>query len=170
MLDKEEQLRQITNGSLDPAELEGLVGISYVIDRAVASHPGANNIILKLLSASPDIQTRRHVIKNPNVGQTIILSLASEFPHDFFTHPMLPFMLLEDPEVLRNLKPGALQAFLGSDDCSQALVMFATRNGSQGEQMAVLRRADVQLDIVELLTKSQFPRVAESAFNKCLEM
>lgn len=170
MVNEDEKLQRINNEMLDPLELRELVGISYKMDRAVASHSCANISILKLLSASPDIQTRRNVVKNPNINCDILLSLASEFPHDFFTHPILPFLLLEDPEILHNLKAGVLQAFLASGECSQTLVMYAAKSGSQGEQMAVLKRDCIKPDVLELLTKSQFPRVSEAAFNKCLEI
>lgn len=120
-----------------PEELLQLVGASDKVDRLLAKHPVASSGLLDRLSHSSDKTTRRHVVVNANASKEVLLRLAPQFPGDFFKNPSFDWLLLEDPDLLKNLGRGVLKNILKRTECPESFLRWAADKGSDQEKLAV---------------------------------
>lgn len=120
-----------------PEQLLYLVGASDKVDRLLAKHPVASSGLLDRLSHSSDKTTRRHVVVNANASKEVLLRLAPQFPGDFFKNPSFDWLLLEDPDLLKNLGRGVLKNILKRTECPESFLRWAADKGSDQEKLAV---------------------------------
>jgi hypothetical protein len=120
-----------------PEQLLQLVGASDKVDRLLAKHPVASSGLLDRLSHSSDKTTRRHVVVNANASKEVLLRLAPQFPGDFFKNPSFDWLLLEDPDLLKNLGRGVLKNILKRTECPESFLRWAADKGSDQEKLAV---------------------------------
>jgi hypothetical protein len=87
------------------------------VQRAVAKNSRTPPLALERLSRSSDRAVRRSVALNPNTPKNVLLSLATQFPGDFFKNPAFDWLLLEDPDLVINLGQGVMKNILKRPDC-----------------------------------------------------
>jgi hypothetical protein len=150
--------------------MHSLVGLHYATDRKIASHPGSLPESLEALSESSDEETIRAVAGNPATPPGALIRVASLAPLDFFQNPVLDLLILEDPSFLSKLKPGALRAFLKTDDCPLSWLQWAAHYGTKGDQLEVLKREDLPLEMLKGIANGPHPKTAERAINRLLEL
>ena len=159
----------VANENADSSALKQCVGLSYATDRLIAKHSNATQDVLERLSESSDYETRKNVICNAGTQADLLIALAPEFPMDFFSHPLLDLMILEDPQLLQKLKPGVLKAFLKADDCPNAFIQWASRHGTKGDQLEILKRDDLTVAVLKSIANGAHPKPSERAIDHLLE-
>ncbi len=162
-------LEKLAQGDIRIEDLEAHRGQTYDIDRLIAACPVATPGLLANLAKSLDKETRRLVICNPGTTVDILMSLAKEFPQEFFAHPMLDLMILEDPWLLKGLQPGVLKAFLMKPDCPAAFLTWACLHGTKGDQLEVLKRSDLPVKWLKAIARGPHPKAAERAIGRLIE-
>jgi hypothetical protein len=83
------------------------------------------NVDLRRLSSSTDEPTKHHVALNPNTPSEILLKLAPEFPRAFYKNPAFDWLLLENPDLLFEMKQGVLKHILSLRDCPKSFLQWA---------------------------------------------
>ena len=78
----------------------------------VASNPAANAQLLRALAEGDGTQTRAAVTSHPNAPLDLLLQLAGEFPAAFCANPVLPLLLLEQPDLPARMGADALRSLL----------------------------------------------------------
>lgn len=168
--DRDQLAEKISAGDIDTSELAQYVGQCYVLDRAIAAFTGVPPKILLTLSKSLDSITRQNVIRNEATPADVLISLAAEFPREFFNHPLLGLLILEDPRLLHKLEPGVLKSFLNSPECPESFLLWACRHGYKTDQMEILKRSDLKVEWLQLIARGAHPKPAERAMDHLVEM
>lgn len=146
------------------------IGQSYEIDRAVALSPLASADVLEKLAQSNDKEIRRNIVCNIATPAHTLMLLAQEFPSEFFVHPLLDLMILEDPQLLTRLKPGVLKSFLSDPGCPESFVSWACLHGYKTDQLEILKRSDLSALQLRQIARGPHPKAAERATNRLIEM
>jgi len=69
----------------------------------VAANPGTPAEMLTAFSESSDPAVRRAVARNPNTPLSVLGYLAGEFPQEFLRNPIIPFLHMTQPDMLKKL-------------------------------------------------------------------
>lgn len=133
------------------------------IQRAAAADTQTGSDELEHLATSQDRRTRRAVASNVATPAHTLLTLAREFPHEFFCNPAFDLMLLEDPARVHELPLTALKAILRRDDSPPEWLNWVAHRGAGALQMALLARADVPVALLRLIAEGPNVRAAETA-------
>jgi len=133
------------------------------IQRTTAADTQTPGSELEQLAISQDRRTRRAVASNVATPAHTLLTLAREFPHEFFCNPAFDLMLLEDPARVHELPVTALKAILRRDDCPPEWLKWVAHRGAGALQMALLARADVPVELLRLIAEGPNVRAAEKA-------
>jgi hypothetical protein len=133
------------------------------------------------LSKSNDEATRKFVTLNPSTPSKTLFKLAPEFPRAFYKNPAFDWLLLEQPDLLFEMRNGVLKHILTLSDCPQSFLEWAARNGSDSEKLTVARRDKVSPEILQIIADTADGRVAavvvalhpdssaEALMNVCLQ-
>jgi hypothetical protein len=78
----------------------------------VATNPAANAPLLRALADSNDATTRAAIAAHPNAPLDLLLHLGGEFPAAFCANPVLPLLLLEQPDLPARMEPDTLRRLL----------------------------------------------------------
>ena len=133
------------------------------IQRAAAADTQTCSSEIERLATSQDRRTRRAVASNVATPAHTLLTLAREFPHEFFCNPAFDLMLLEDPARVHELPITALKAILRRDDCPPEWLKWVACRGAGALQVALLARADVSVELLRLIAEGPNVRAAETA-------
>ena len=85
---------------------------------------------LERLAKSVDRRTRRAIASNVATPAHTLVTLAREFPHEFFCNSAFDLMLLEDPACVHELPVAALKAILRRDDCPPEWLKWVAYRGA----------------------------------------
>lgn len=166
----EQFLDRLARADVSVEELEKHIGRTYVVDRAIAACPISTQQLLLNLAQSIDRDTRQNVVCNARTPADVLISLAAEFPAEFFAHPLLDLMILEDPQILTRLEPGILNSFLGDPGCPNSFIRWACRYGYRADQLTILRRTDLSVDRLRIIARGPHAKPAEQAMDRLVEM
>lgn len=112
----QDQYQEAADLNTLPERLRLLVKESTELARIVAKNPNADWELLRELAVSDDEIIRLGVIQNPNTPIDVLLSLAQEFPKEFILNPVFPFLLLENPDLAREISLSALLKLLECEE------------------------------------------------------
>jgi hypothetical protein len=132
-------------------KIDTLVGLFPEFDREIAKRSDLDDVDLIRLSESTDLPTKKNVSLNPNSPSEILLKLAPEFPRAFYKNPAFDWLILENPDLLFEMKQGVLKHILSLGDCPKSFLQWAARNGSDSEKLAVVRRVKVDSELLEII-------------------
>jgi hypothetical protein len=163
-------LGRLEAADIDARTLRRLSGMYESADRLIAAHPAADPETLEQLSNSQDKATVCAVARNPSSPPGLLISIAPKAPLDFFRNPALDLLILEDPTFLSKLRPGVLRAFLRMDECPQSWLRWAANYGTKGDQLEIVKRSDVPVDILKAVASGPHSMAAERAKNSLLGM
>jgi len=163
-------LEKLAQCDVQIEEIEQHMGRSYPVDRAIAACPIVTSELLVILAESRDSVTRRNVICNAAIPTETLISLAKEFPSEFFSHPLLNLLILEDPQLLTRLEPGVLKSFLNNPECPDSFVQWACQHGCKTDQLEILKRPDLSVSQLRIIARSAHPKPAERAIDRLIEM
>ena len=148
--------------------IDTLLGLFPAFDREIAQRSDLDDVDLRRLSSSTDETTKHHLALNPNTPSEILLKLAPEFPRAFYKNPAFDWLLLENPDLLFEMKQGVLKHILSLRDCPKSFLQWAARNGSDSEKLVVVRRVDVADELLEIIATGKFCKAATIAIAKNL--
>jgi hypothetical protein len=148
--------------------IDTLLGLFPDFDREIAQRSDLDDVDLRRLSSSPDENTRQHVALNPDTPSEILLKLAPDFPRAFYKNPAFDWLLLENPDLLFEMKQGVLKHILGLRDCPKSFLQWAARNGSDSEKLAVVRRLEVENELLENIAAGESCKAATIAIARNL--
>ena len=149
-------------------KIDTLLGLFPEFDREIAQRSDLDDVDLIRLSSSTDEPTKHHVALNPNTPSEILLKLAPEFPRAFYKNPAFDWLLLENPDLLFEMKQGVLRHILSLRDCPKSFLQWAARNGSDSEKLAVVRRLKVEDELLEMIVASEPCKAATIAIARNL--
>lgn len=158
----------VGNPESTPESLESVAGLSAKIDRQIALHQNANAGLLSYLALSKDRVTRRNVVLNPQTPEKVLLKLAPSFPGAFFLNPAFDWLLLENPNLLKDLKQGVLSNILKRPDCPESFLRWAAEHGDKSEQLSVAKRLSTTLDLLKIIAAGPHVKAAEVAAGRLL--
>jgi hypothetical protein len=144
-------------------QIDGLLGLYPEVDREIAQMQNLTEDELTHLSKSKDEATRKFVTLNPSTPSKTLLKLAPEFPRAFYKNPAFDWLLLEQPDLLFEMRNGVLKHILTLSDCPQSFLEWAARNGSNSEKLTVARREKISPEILEIIADTADGRVAAVA-------
>lgn len=149
-------------------KVDTLLGLFPEFDREIARRNDLDGADLVRLSSSTDEATKHHVALNPNTPSEVLLKLAPEFPRAFYKNPAFDWLILENPDLLFEMKQGVLKHILGLRDCPKSFLQWAARNGSDSEKLVVVRRQDVEDELLEIVSAGRSCKASTIAIAKNL--
>jgi hypothetical protein len=103
--------REAANPQTAPERLQELAQLPLLAP-IVALNPAATAPLLRTLAGSDDTTIRAAVAAHPNAPLDLLLNLAGEFPAAFCTNPVLPLLLLEQPDLPARIESETLRRLL----------------------------------------------------------
>ncbi|KAF3888683.1 MULTISPECIES: HEAT repeat domain-containing protein [Nostocales] len=146
--------------------LEELARSSTELCRIVATNPSAAPELLRELGYSADEITRRSITSNPNTPVEDLLELGTEFPEEFLNNPILPLVVLENPNFLADISQESLLILLKHDAVPSWFLEWVTNLDSEEYEevfLALLVKPDVPQNALSKLTRSQNLVIAQAA-------
>ena len=132
-------------------QIDTLLGVFPEFDREIAQRKDLDGSDLVRLSSSTDGPTKHYVALNPNTPSEILIMLAPEFPRAFYKNPAFDWLLVENPDLLFKMKQGVLKHILTLRDCPTSILQWAARSGDDSEKLAVVRRTDVSIELLQIV-------------------
>jgi hypothetical protein len=132
-------------------QIDTLLGVFPEFDREIAQRKDLDGSDLVRLSSSTDGPTKHYVALNPNTPSEILIMLAPEFPRAFYKNPAFDWLLVENPDLLFKMKHGVLKHILTLHDCPASFLQWAARSGDDSEKLAVVRRIDVSIELLQIV-------------------
>ena len=163
-----EMAKVLENLDIESSILERLAFQSFKINRIIALHPKASPDLLARLAKSPDKLTRRNVALNPQTSKEVLLDLAPTFAGEFFENPAFDLLLMEEPNLLFKLPVGVLKNILKRVDCPDSLLNWAVKCGDKSHQLAVVNRADISKERLQIIADGPNVKAAEIAAGRLI--
>ena len=144
-------------------QIDCLLGKYPEVEREIAQMQDVTEEELVRLAKSTDEATRKFVTLNPSTPSQTLFELAPEFPRAFYKNPAFDWLLLEQPDLLFEMRNGVLKHILTLADCPNSFLEWAARNGSDSEKLTVARRDKISNEILAMIATSAEGRVAAVA-------
>jgi hypothetical protein len=144
-------------------QIDCLLGKYPEVDREIAQMQDLKEGELVHLATSTDEVTRKFVTLNPSTPSQTLFDLAPEFPRAFYKNPAFDWLLLEQPDLLFQMRNGVLKHILKLADCPNSFLEWAARNGSESEKLTVARRDKISNEILATIADNSKGRVAAVA-------
>jgi hypothetical protein len=144
-------------------QIDCLLGKYPEVDREIAQMQDLKEEELVHLATSTDEVTRKFVTLNPSTPSQTLFDLAPEFPRAFYKNPAFDWLLLEQPDLLFQMRNGVLKHILKLADCPNSFLEWAARNGSESEKLTVARRDKISNEILAIIADNSKGRVAAVA-------
>ena len=144
-------------------QIDCLLGKYPEVERELAQMQDVTEEELVRLARSTDEATRKFVTLNPSTPSQTLFDLAPEFPRAFYKNPAFDWLLLEQPDLLFEMRNGVLKHILTLADCPNSFLEWAARNGSDSEKLTVARRDKISNEILAMIATSAEGRVAAVA-------
>ena len=144
-------------------QIDCLLGKYPELEREIAQMQDVTEEELVRLAKSTDEATRKFVTLNPSTPSETLFDLAPEFPRAFYKNPAFDWLLLEQPDLIFEMRNGVLKHILTLADCPSSFLEWAARNGSDSEKLNVARRDKISNQILALIATSAEGRVAAVA-------
>jgi hypothetical protein len=144
-------------------QIDCLLGKYPEVEREIAQMQDVTEDELVRLSKSTDEATRKFVTLNPSTPSQTLFDLAPEFPRAFYKNPAFDWLLLEQPDLLFEMRNGVLKHILTLADCPNSFLEWAARNGSDSEKLTVARRDKISNEILAMISTNAEGRVAAVA-------
>jgi len=144
-------------------QIDCLLGKYPEVEREIAQMQDLKEEELVHLAKSTDEATRKYVTLNPSTPSETLFDLAPEFPRAFYKNPAFDWLLLEQPDLLFQMRNGVLKHILTLSDCPNSFLEWAARNGSDSEKLTVARRDKISNEILAIIASHAKGRVAAVA-------
>jgi hypothetical protein len=155
---------EASSSETTPERFIELSALSDELALLVAQNPCAPSTLLTTLLAYKKDNIRHAVVQNPNTPVVKLLLFAEKYPRAFQENPLLPLLLLEDPNFFKRMNNAVLLALMGEALPYQPLAEYAATHAHRGiRQLAAEKVTNPEL-AKNLLTDSERD-VANSAMS-----
>jgi hypothetical protein len=110
---------------------------------------------LALLAHHEDSIVREAVAQNPNTPLQVLYSLAEYYPQDFLQNPLLPLLLLENPNLWESFPEKTSLVLLKLDNLSKDALLSFSRHSSKEVRYEVSDHTQVSSEALSLLSRDK---------------
>lgn len=126
---------------------------------AVAANPAAPAPVLETLSRSWNSAAWQAIVTNPNATPPLLLRLGPQYPAEFFANPILPLLLIEQPDLLFRYDAAALDPLVRSPAAAAGFLAILTHH----PDAALATEARLHVNLAGPLEGSDWRQAAEDA-------
>ncbi len=147
------------------SRLQELAEHRIVLARLVVRNESAMPDLLEQLSYHNDTIVRKWVCAHANTPPEALARLGGQFPQQLLDNPALDFMILENPNLLRELPQAAKTSMLKRQTCPASFIelMAQDMGGQEGMQMAIAMNPNTPAHVIQKLKKSYYTKVEDAA-------
>lgn len=127
--------RQAVDPQTAPERLRELAQLPQIAP-LVATNPAATAPLLRTLADGTDATIRAAVAAHPNAPLDLLLRLAGEFPAAFCANPVLPLLLLEQPDLPARMGADTLRRLLCYAGVPQSILRWIVAHAAPSEAEA----------------------------------
>ncbi len=138
---------------------------STALARLVARNESAMSELLEGLSHHSDTTVRKWVCAHANTPPEVLGKLGGQFPQQLLDNPALDFMILENPNLLRELPQAAKTSMLKRQTCPASFIelMAQDMESQEGMQLAIAMNPSTPAHVIQELKKSSYNKVKDAA-------
>jgi hypothetical protein len=152
-----EAANKLTNSD----RLTELATDSNELARQVALNPSTLPELLQKLANSSDATSRLHVAANPNTPTKVLLNLGSEFPEALLDNPIFPLLLLENPNLVKEIPLTTLLSLLKCETVPVSFLEQAANKSDWQVRLAVAANPQTPKAALAKLGQSSDAQIAE---------
>jgi hypothetical protein len=139
--------------------------ISLFFKRREAASLKTSAARLTELSKSSEEEVRFEVAHNPNAPIEVLFDLGKEFPSRVLLNPIIPLLLLEDPNFFMTAPQQTLLAFLGAHEVTQDVIDAVVNHTNKQTRVFFARHQKTPEHILLRLAKDAEPEVREGVLS-----
>lgn len=155
--------QQAVNENTPSERLIEIARISTELARLVALNLNAPISLLRELSNSQDVATRKNVTANPQTPIDLLLCLGSEFPEQLLNNPSFSLLLLDHPNFADQIPLATLRRIVQYKTAPFCLIERAVNQLDEEVLLALAENPGITKEVLENLVKSRYSSVAEAA-------
>lgn len=103
-------VKEVTSDDVSFERLKELSQKNLDLARLIAGNPASPTELLEIMARRRDSVILSNVTANPNTPTQILCHLGKKFPVQFLKNPILPLLLLENPNFFRQIPPNTLSS------------------------------------------------------------
>jgi hypothetical protein len=110
LLDFDSLVKEVTSGEATFERLKELSQKNLDLARVLAANPASPPELLEIMARRRDNMIVANVTANPNTPTQVLCQLGKKFPVEFLKNPILPLLLLENPNFFQQIPPNTLSS------------------------------------------------------------
>lgn len=155
----EENTQHLKEEASDPstsaARLKELLTLEPKLSLEVSQNPSATAELLeKVYRSSKSSAVHERVARHPNTPPPILREVAKEHPDSFFSNPVVPLLVLEDPNFLTSLPVETTTRLLGSALAPKTFLLWGAEQGTE-QRRSVAQNPQMPLELLIPLSKDK---------------
>jgi hypothetical protein len=125
---------------------------NLVKEHRIAQDPTTPPAVLQKIGLTHKLEpVRKLVARNPNTPESVLLTLAEQFPQEVAENPMFMLMYLENPEFIREMPYQHLVKIILHDDAPPIFINGAIHHGSSMVLKSLLSKPQLSSEQLECL-------------------
>lgn len=157
-----QQKQQAASQDTSPEQLRELAHTSKTLMLRVAENNAAPPELLRELAVSSKAVCER-VAANPNTPTDVLLKLGAKFPKQLLSNPILPLLLLENPNLVENIPLNTLISLLKQEQVPDYILNAASKHHNEDILILVASHINTSKTALEHLSQSHYAKVQEVA-------
>lgn len=157
-----QQKQQAASPDTSPEQLRELASTSKTLMLLVAENNAAPPELLRELAVESKAVCER-VAQNPNTPTDVLLKLGAKFAKQFINNPILPLLLLENPNLVENIPLNTLISLLKQEQVPDYILNAASQHQNENVLILVASHINTSKAALEHLSKSHYATVQEVA-------
>lgn len=153
-----QQKQQASSPDTSPEQLRTLAYTSRTLMLQVAENNAAPPELLRELAASSKAVCER-VAANPNTPIDVLLKLGAKFPKQLLSNPILPLLLLENPNLVEEIPLNTLISLLKEEQVPDYILNAASKHNSEEILVLVASHINTSTTVLEHLAQSRYDKV-----------
>lgn len=158
-----EQRKAAQDSVTNEAELKSLAELDTELARFVARNDSATDALLKQLGSHSDATVRKWVATHPATPVNVLLKLGLQFPEQLLQNPILDFLFLENPALLKEFPIGTVRAALKRKSAPRAILEHGLNLQDESAHLALAQNPAAPEELIDtLLQKTPHESVKEA--------
>lgn len=155
--------REASSELTSQKRLAALASLSSQLARLVARNRSAPADLLAILGSHSDATVRKWVASHPNTPPTVLAKLGTQFPDQLLDNPILDVLLLENPNILKELPIGTRRSLLKRENCPASLLEWLAQEEDEGIQLALAMNPNAPAHVLRKLGECKSEKVINAA-------
>lgn len=148
--------QQACNLNTPPEQLRALAAESKELARLVCTNPNAEPNLLRELANKSDYKILSAIASNPNTPTDILWKVGLDFPEEVLSNPVLPLLLLENPNLIEQIPDKTLESFLKIDVVPDSFIKWVVDRKRQDDlPLAIAMNPKTSKEILDILINNQ---------------